>query len=376
MKKKICALLTCCMLLTLAGCNKFPFANETSADPSETVTQTTAADTQSSQFPMAAVFIPTTTTEETNPDGTLIFSQSTQNISLTIQDPEVADKVILDFLNRIDTHNQSSQAILESAKANYNPEHWTPYLCHTLYNPTRIDQGVLSLFGDYVEYNGSMHASKTNISVSYDLTNGDVLTLAGILKIGASTESFPELVIAKLAEKAEELSLYTGYEDFVKQRFQRAPSQDEAFYFTPAGLCFYFAPYEIAPYATGTISVEIPYEQLVGILDDSYFPAESHETDGNIQIAPFNPDDMGQYSQIVEAIVSSDGMMLSAQADDTVYNVKITVKGPDGQSHDKVLFASQALSPGDALVIQATQDELLTMVITYENNAGTQEIHF
>jgi hypothetical protein len=89
----------------------------------------------------------------------------------------------------------------------------------------------------------------------------------------ASKEDFITIILEKLSQIAEESDLFQGYEDGVRSRLGGDENLYEDFYFTSTGLCFYFAPYEIAPYASGIITVEIPYSELTGLIYDGYFLA-------------------------------------------------------------------------------------------------------
>ena len=292
-------------------------------------------------------------------------------MALVLQDNDVANKVILDFLNRVDSTAQIAEELRQTAIAGYKgSQNWSPYLCQVLYEPTRIDQGVLSLSGTISTYSGGMHPDHTNMSVNYDLLTGDILTLGSIMHMDATREDFRELVLAELAPKAQELYLYSDYEQGIAKRFDTDESQDENFYFTSTGLCFYFSPYEIAPYASGTITVEIPYEKLVGIIHDAFFPGEKHPTNATIQGKLLKEANMEDIGQISEAILSPGGQMYLLTADNLVENVRLQLLGDNTQ--DQIFFASENLSVSNAIVIEATEEELARIQLTYENASGTQ----
>ncbi len=380
MKKTIIYSLALGLLMSLAGCGTPDDQPSTSTTDSVEVSTTTStppstAPVLSMQQPMSAVYVPLITETTTAEDGAEIFSYTYQNMSLTLQDPEVADRVILDFLNRIDQAGSSAETILSKAQQDYSSsDNWHPYLCHITYNPTRIDQGILSLFGSYTAYTGGTHPEHSNMSANYDLTNGDVLTLAGILQIGANTEDFCKLVIDELSGMKDKLSLYPHYEDMVTRRFSVDANQDEAFYFTSTGLCFYFAPYEIAPYSSGTITVEIPYEKLVGILHDAYFPAEKDLSNSTVQITPFDEEQASKFTQITEAVLNKEGNMLLLHTDNIVHNVRITASATPPETKQYTIFAAYTLTPGDAIMLQASDEELANLHMTYENSSGIQTL--
>ncbi len=373
MKKGLIFLTAFGMLLTLCGCATPDSAPTESTDPVSTSAPAETTQTPSMQQPLSAVYVPLITEQTAAEDGTNIFSFTYQNMSLTLQEPEIADKVIVDFLNRIELTRPEAESILSQAKQDYSSSaNFRPYLCQVSYNPTRIDQGILSLFGNFTTYKGGTHPEHSNVSANYDLINGDVLTLAGILQVDADTGDFCKLVLDELALLKDKLFLYPDYENMVNRRFAIDPTQDEDFYFTPTGLCFYFAPYEIAPYSSGTITIEIPYEKLVGILHDSYFPAEKNLSDSSIQVTPFDEEQASQFTQITEAVLNKEGTMLLLHTDNIVHNIRITASANPPQTQQHTVFAAYTLTPGDAIMLQATPEELANLHLTYENSNGVQ----
>ena len=119
MKKLLIAFLTFALLL--AGCGTSLGGNETT-EPLENSAantpnteavelQTKPADQEvNAALPMITVSVPIYSEDVTAEDGTVIFRTITQNMRLVMQDPDVADRIIVDFLNRIDhvtsTHNE------------------------------------------------------------------------------------------------------------------------------------------------------------------------------------------------------------------------------------------------------------------------------
>lgn len=367
MKKIFCAILAISLLFLIAGCTfiKQPLPSATPEASTDPQPETTAPDTSPSQHPMAAVSVPSITEEKKASDGTVLFQYTYQNISLVLQDPEVADKVIVDFLTRVDATRELADSVSDMAEQYYTgTSNWVPYVYHVTYSPTRIDQGVLSLFGTSIVYSGAFHPDRTCVSASYDLVTGDVLTLASIMSAQATTDDFCGLVLDSLHEMSEGDFLYENYQDAVRQRFMTDASQDQAWYFSQTGLCFYFAPYEIAPYSSGVISVEIPYEKLGGLLYDPYFPSERDTAAGLVTVKPFNEVELSTFSQIAELIADNEGTMYFAYTTGVVQDVRIWIS--DAAS-SYTIFAAYGLSPGDGITIQAEEELLDRMSITYKN---------
>ena len=370
MKKIICLLLTICLLLSLVAC-KSGKTDPTESGSSQTGTNQESENTnqQATPQPLIAVSVPAVTEDTVAEDGTVLFQYTYQSMSLVLNKPEVADKVILDFLNRVDSTKDAANTTAEMAKTAYKGNSsWSAYLYHVTYSPARIDNNVLSLFGNNVVFSGAGHPERTCVSASYDLQTGDVLTLASVMDKDATTEDFSKLVLNSLSEMAEGDYLYENYAETVKQRFATDPSQDEAWYFTQTGICFYFAPYEIAPYSSGVITVEIPYEKTVNILHDAYLPEARDKANGTATVTPFESVNQDDFSHIAEIITHKDGDMYMVGTDGSVQNVRITLT--DNASNYTV-FAAYNLSAGDGIMVQASQDALQKMKLSYKNGNET-----
>lgn len=375
MKKIYSIFLSVCILLAFTGCTATKPEETVPTDKIEdTLPQTPSEITEPpiAQATMAAVSVPTITEELTAEDGTVLFQYTYQQMSLVLQEPEVADKVIIDFLNRVDTTRSDAESIADAAEADYSgQDEWIPYLYHVTYSPKRIDQSVLSLFGTKATYSGSFHPERTCLSANYDLITGDVLTLGSIMHASSTTDDFCQLVLSGLSEMAKENYLYTGYEDAVKQRFAVDESQDQDWYFSQTGLCFYFEPYEIAPYSSGIISVEIPYEKLTNLLHPNYFPSERANAAGTVQISRFEDTDSKQFTQIAEVIQDKDGQMYFIYTNKSVQDIRIFVT--DAAS-SYTIFAAYGLTPGDAVMVQAAADSAKTMKVSFKSSEGTTTI--
>ncbi len=369
MKKIICLILTICLAFSMVACRK---KNDQQGNNSTGVnnTQETGNNSQITENrEMVAVSVPAVTEDTLAADGTVLFQYTYQHMSLVLNKPEVADKVILDFLNRVDSTKESADSVANMAKSVYSgSQNWTPYLYHITYSPTRIDHNVLSLFGNNVVFSGAPHPERTCVSASYDLQTGDVLTLASIMDKDATVTAFCSLVLEGLNELAEGDHLYENYKDTVKHRFEKETSEDEAWYFTQTGLCFYFAPYEIAPYSSGVITVEIPYERLTDLLHEAYQPQARSTPHGSIRITPFESVNLNDFAHIAEIVTSNDGKMYMAQTDGYVQDVRILLNDNTG---NYTVFAAYSLTQGDGIMVQTDDVLRQKMKITYKNGTET-----
>ena len=80
---------------------------------------TTTSDPITEDKTMVAVSVPAITEDTKDNNGTVLFQYTYQHMSLVHSKPDIADKIILDFLNRVDSTRTSAQSIADLAKTNY-----------------------------------------------------------------------------------------------------------------------------------------------------------------------------------------------------------------------------------------------------------------
>ena len=178
-----------------------------------------------SQQPMVAVSLPLIH-NYTNVEDTVVFRYDYQSIHITVQDQEVADRIIIDFLNRQDRDHETASSFSEYAiqrQASIEPA--TPYFYKALYSPTRLDQSVLSLYSHRIIFTGNRHPEHECTAANYNMTTGEVLTLGSILYDQEADAALCELVISKMDALSDDLHLYDDYEEFVYHRFEQ-PTQE------------------------------------------------------------------------------------------------------------------------------------------------------
>lgn len=388
MKKILAILLT---LTILTGCTALqqpvptetqaPTEKETAApEPEVTEPPETEPEPVAAQLPMVAVSMPQTVETSTDDNGTIIYRKTSQSMQLTMRDPDVADKIIIDFLNRVDTQSAEAESIRQAADTDYaDNADWITYFFDLIYDPMRIDHSVLSLYGEAVSYSGGNHPQRTCTAANYNMVTGDVLTLGSILYHIDSKEALADLVVKSLDAIAEEKYLLNGYADVVRKRFARDESFDEDWYFTNEGLCFYFAPYEIAPYSSGVIVAEIPYSELTGIIADEFFPAEEDLSEGNIIAMRLDNADLDQFSQIAEVSIEQAGDMVLLYTTGAVRNVRIQsgTLSTDGSEFtpNSTIFGTYTLTPGDAIMLKITiSNDMSILRLSYESSGELHHI--
>ena len=361
---------TLCLAILLCGCytttplptDQLPTINHTITEP----TASTAAVYEAFDGSLIAISTPIITENVLADDGSVLFTHSSQDITLTMDDPVVAEAIMSDFINR-NSLSASSQSIIDSAKDAYSGQaDWKPYSCSIVYNPVRLDQGIISFYGNEIIDNGSPRSTSTNVSVTYDMISGTALSLSDILVPGYSAEQLVDKILSALEPMSQQGILFADYEYIVSDQFSTNVPTDK-WYFSNAGLCFYFTAYEIAPYNVGTVVTAIPYGDLVGLLKDTYFPAEQVNYNGKLSVVDAESNDLNSYERITEVIVQSGGNEYLIVPQGTALNVQIQYNTPDNSEISYSIYSANALTEGDAVLLQFNENEKDNITISYND---------
>lgn len=377
MRKIFLILLLMCCFITFNSCDSV--LNSPTQDALGTTSPTDVTDPTESvvpnlQSPLYAVSVPSTTHTVISSDASVIFEYSYQSMSLVHDNPDSADKIILDFLNRVDKTHRAAEDVSAQAEANHtNSANWIPYFYNVTYSPTRIDKGVLSLFGTIISFNGSAHPTYSCIAANYNMLSGDVLTLGSILYHIDSLPLLHELVVDEVSKIVDEKYIRDDYKSVIQQRFLKNESFDEDWYFSANGLCFYFAPYDIAPYSSGIISVEIPYEKLTGIIADDFFPPEKNPGNGSLQQIAFEDAALDQFTQIAELVLEKESKKQFIYTEAPIIDVSIRyTDAMTGSSY--TIFAASGLSTGEAIMLECGDEILGRLQISYTTETGAKTL--
>ena len=380
MRKFVIILLSVCFLVSTVGCKKEP------ADPTTVPLQTQYAPSQPTEateeiqppiiedLPLLAFSAPVRTLQHYAEDGTLLFTYAYQDFSLILEDPQVADAIVIDLLNYVDYENSAAKNVLLDAQEAYDPQNdWSAFTYSTFFTPQRFDQGILSLYGVHSLYTGSPRSASAVTSITYDLLSGRPLSLKEILIEDYSADTLSQLITDFLSSFSQQGLLFSDYAYVISELFTTNRPID-SWYLSDNGLCFYFAPYEIAPYSSGTIVAEIPYSSLVGLLKDAYFPLEVTEHDGLAYIDLFQSVDLEQFDSFAELIINENSVKHVLYTGGCIQNVRVELGSnlADGTFlPEATIFASPSLCIGDGIVMEFSTDILQNLRLLYEANGET-----
>ncbi len=132
----------------------------------------------------------------------------------------------------------------------------------------RLDTRVLSVKGLTYEYTGGAHGNGGSGGITIDLESGQELALTDLMSDHAGfMDKAKELVLAGLDGRKDEL--FEDYEAYVTQNLETT-----GWYLNAAGIEFVFTPYEIGPYASGSITVSVPYEEVAQYMKPEYLDTQ------------------------------------------------------------------------------------------------------
>lgn len=335
-------------------------------------------DTEWSETNHSMVFFTPETNSVTAQDGTRILYESYDRIDFSAADPEL--NVWGDSqLKQIEQTFQSNSAeLLKEAQQSYRDQKDTFY-CYSNYlnmGVARHDQRVMSVLAINSMYSGGAHPLSEQSAYNMDLETKESLTLEDIIEPTAGDE-ISELVLSGVEKSFATLgpqSLYNDYTDTISS-FTTYGSMTKNWYFDHTSLVVFFNQYEIAPYAAGIIKVEIPYDQLHGILKEEYIPQHraSGMTDGDLVVT--------EASSVCQSIPVKigDGPKVTVGTEDTVYQVQLSeVHWLDQTPISKrIILSMNEFDPLHVLEIETgntTEDQ--NYAIEFYNGMGEQRIYY
>lgn len=370
--KRSFAMLLCLMLVLCACSSKQPQQTTLSTTESTTAPTVMTTDAISTappvtfEAPLVALSMPVSTVKSVADDGVLLYTHTTQAFSLILPDPDAANMITNDFLNKTNAGSNAARLVHEAATTDYKGQtDWVPYVYSNLYAPVRLDQTVLSMYGTESFFDGSAGSATVNLSMTYDLLNGNLLEeISQILTPDYSADALCSLIYAQLEDLANEGILYADYQYTISDMFNtNTPVKN--WYLSETGLCFYFMAYEIAPHSAGTVEAVIPYSSLSGLLLDRYFPEETVDMPGTPVVVQYS--DSIAYTQLAELNLSEDGGTYALYADGALFDVTVSLQDQTDSNQTAVpVFAAASIGTGDVIMIRCS--DLSELLISYRAN--------
>lgn len=130
-------------------------------------------------------------------------------------------------------------------------------------------EDVMSVVFQVYEFTGGAHGNTSYNTITYDLAADAVIALDDLFQSGSEPFAIiGPVVVDELGERLGEMADVAWIEEGSGEN----PANYQHFALTVDSLVLYFPPYQIAPYAAGTQTVEIPLSDLESVLSPAFQP--------------------------------------------------------------------------------------------------------
>ena len=134
-----------------------------------------------------------------------------------------------------------------------------PYLLDITYEVVAPPKGMLSVIWQEASYTAGAHGQLNLLSINYAPETGEPVALLDVFE----SPSMALRIMSAHAEKVLSRRLADmKVDDMLREGLLPEADNFATFAITPAGLRVYFPPYQVAPWAAGPQSVDIPLEIL------------------------------------------------------------------------------------------------------------------
>lgn len=191
-------------------------------------------------------------------DNKLLVSEI-NTFSVSLANMVAEDKINDVILEQVEDFNKYVfRTLYPLAISDYNSSNAKPfnhYQAVLNYIVTYNQACHLSFYFDEYFFTGGAHGSTLRRSNTYNLKNGNKVTLASVF----NNKNYKDIIISEIITQADanwqtEQIYFENYEQLIKDNFNK-----RNFYLTKDGIVIYFNQYEIAPYSTGIVEFVLPY---------------------------------------------------------------------------------------------------------------------
>lgn len=290
-------------------------------------------------------------------------------------DPERSSWVteILDAIGR--DYQTDSTNLYDYAREfvqEYGTEYFYSYSNYQQMGVARHDETVVSLIALSSLYSGGSHPNSVQVAYNLDIANQRILRLEDIIE-EASAGTLAEMVRAGVDEKFAMIDggngLFEDYGDTIANSMVYG-NMTAYWYLNDIGLVIFYNQYELGPYAAGIIKVELPYEDLKGILLEEFYPTRHSGGFGTLTVA-------GEGSNRIPITLGTEADTMLVGATGTVYQVQISevLWLNDTPISQDLLFSARSLSEADVLEISGGYtDETRSFAIEFIDGSGVPHI--
>ena len=280
----------------------------------------------------------------------------------------------------------STEALYEDTKSNsaeMGSTYWTNLESSVdlwMEDAFATDQALSMRFKRVSYYMGSAHPNHVIVCTNYDTSSGAYLNFEDILADDkeAAKEKFLELMGPALAEAYPEWANWTpgrvkNPEEIVKINFldAAAETRERHWYFSDSGLNIVFDPYQIAPYAAGSITATVPYYQLEGVIREEYLARDLRgiQATGTPELVMWDELDRMDKTRFNGGNVygRQDRSYKAVITDAAAYHAKVK-KGYSVLFYSSCMMPSDAAWMNDMSEVDSPEGEVDEYLITSETN--------
>lgn len=161
---------------------------------------------------------------------------------------------------------KASQEITEQARtdAKERETNYFPYKVSNGLSVRRADNLALSYLLTQYQYSGGAHGYFGVQGVNLDATTGKALRLSEVMEV---SDYLTQVIIEKLQTKYNPKGFYENMPELVAKE---VASESIVWSLGARGVTFYFNSYDIAPYASGMLTVTIFFDERPGFFKQKY----------------------------------------------------------------------------------------------------------
>ena len=213
-------------------------------------------------------------TQEYKDGDTLLMVTDYDHVTVLVEDNEAAARAITEeFAKREQEFQKGVEKLAADAKEDaFLTDSGMSYMQGHGYETQRNDGSILSFAFRMEEFLGGAHGYYMEYGLNFDAKTGKVLTVEDIAQ---DMDAFQEISVQEMLRQSEALREQGALfdEEMLPGGLQgifEGKMEGEEWYFTADGIRFISNIYEIAPYAAGNFTFDIPYEMINDVLKEEY----------------------------------------------------------------------------------------------------------
>ena len=239
----------------------------------------------------------------------------------------------------------------------------------------RADENVLSFGFSETTYAGGAHGYNGVYAMNFDARTGASLSLEDLAEDPTAFLTALTDYVWEVSRDADHAAYTMGgyYPDY--EQYLSGLLRDGNWLFDDKGMVILANPYELAPYASGLITFEVPYEWLRWQIREEYLPPESR-ADG--ALTGTIEDHGGEYTFLADDGTDGRGAAVRFTAEGRVEDLEISrvtyYEYANSFGTDGTLYYLSALEDGETLELRTwIPDVLPTLQIRFVDAQGEKE---